>query len=123
MKKGGCLGRIVTLVVAAAALWITSYVLPGFQVAAFWPDAVIAALVIGALNSVVKPVLVLLTLPATILTLGIFLLVINAGMLLAADHFLAGLMIDGWLTAAIASLLLSVCTAVLEGLVFKGDDE
>ena len=123
MKKGGCLGRIATLVVAAAALWVTAYLLPGVTVDAFWPDAVIAAVVIGLLNSLVKPLLVLLTLPVSILTLGLFLIVINGGMLLAADHFLPGLIIDGWVSAMIASLVLSFCTSVLEGLVFSDEED
>lgn len=68
---------IVVWILNAVALLVVAYVLPGIFVASFW-SALLAALVLGLLNALVKPILILLTLPITVITLGLFLLVLNA---------------------------------------------
>ena len=76
--------------------------------------ALIAALVLGLLNTLVRPLLVLLTLPVTLLTLGLFLFVINAMMFWAAASVLDGFHVDGFSAALIGSLLYSLCGMVID---------
>lgn len=116
MKRRGCMGSLVTWVVSAAAVWLTATFLPGVHVSGF-KEAMIVALVLGLLNAVVRPILVLLTLPATVLTLGLFLLVINAAVVLIADRLLDGFAVSGFWTAMLVSVVLSVVTSVLDAIV------
>lgn len=92
---------------------LAAYILPGVSIDGF-VTAVILALVLAVLNAVVRPILVLLTIPVTILTLGLFLLVINALIILLADSLLAGFDTSGFITALLFSLVLSVITAILD---------
>lgn len=93
-------------------LLILARFLPGFTITE-WQNAIIAVLVIGFINITIKPIFKLLALPITLLTLGLFSWVINALMLLLAAYLTPGFKIDGFLTALIASLFLSVVTSVL----------
>jgi len=97
----------------AAALLLVANVYPGVAVASFG-TALIAAFVIGLLNTLVRPLLVLLTLPVTLLTLGLFLFVINALMFWAAAEVLDGFKVTGFGAALIGSLLYSVCSVVID---------
>lgn len=97
----------------AAALLLVANFYPGVRVGGFG-SALIAALVLGLLNALVRPVLVLLTLPVTIVTLGLFLFVINAAMFYLAASFLGGLHVDGFGAALIGSLLYSLCGVVID---------
>lgn len=107
---------IANWVLSALALYIVTRIVPGITVDDFG-SALIAALVIGLVNALVKPLFIILTLPATILTLGLFLLVINALMLMLASSFTPGFRVDGFGTALIGSILLSIITALLQSLV------
>jgi len=98
---------ILKWVLSAAALLLVAYLYPGVQVASFGA-ALIAALVIGLLNMLVRPVLVVLTIPITILTLGLFLFVINALMFWSASGILAGFHVSGFVAALIGSLIYSL---------------
>jgi len=113
---------IVRWVLLAAALLFVAYVLPGVSVASFG-SALFAAAVLGLLNALLRPVLVILTLPVTLITLGLFLFVINALMFYFAAQLLSGLSVAGFGWALLGSLVYSVCgvviDAALEGL-FKG---
>ncbi len=100
----------------AAALLLVAYLYPGVQVAGF-TQALVAAFVIGLLNLLVRPILVLLTLPVTLLTLGLFLFVINALMFWAAASVLDGFNVAGFWAALIGSLLYSVCGVVIDAAV------
>ena len=80
-------------------------------VAAIW-----VAVVLSLLNGFLKPVLVILTIPVTIFSLGLFLLVINAGIILMADYFVDGFYVNGWLWALIFSFVLSIITSIMESL-------
>jgi putative membrane protein len=91
----------------AAALLVVAYLLPGIAVASFG-SALIAALVLGLLNTLVKPVLVLLTLPITIVTLGLFLLVLNALLFWFAGSVLKGFHVNGFWWAVIGAILYSI---------------
>lgn len=100
----------------AVALLIVAYILPGIAVASFG-SALIAALVLGLLNMLVKPVLVLLTLPITILTLGLFLLVLNALLFWFAGSVLKGFQVNGFWWAVIGALLYSVIAGLLSSII------
>ena len=97
----------------AAALLLVDNLYGGVSVASFGA-ALIAALVIGLLNTLVRPLLVLLTLPVTLLTLGLFLFVINALMFWAAAEVLDGFQVSGFGAALIGSLLYSLCGVVID---------
>ncbi|MGB3619403.1 MAG: phage holin family protein [Catalinimonas sp.] len=103
---------IVRLLLSAAGVFLTAAVLPGVQVKNFG-TAVLAALLLSVANAVVKPILVILTIPITILTLGLFLLVINALIVMAVDRLLAGMKVRNFGWALLFSVILSVATAVL----------
>ncbi len=107
---------IVKWLFSAAALLAVAYLYSGVTVTSF-TSALIAAAVLGALNAVVRPVLVLLTLPVTLVTLGLFLFVINALMFWAAASLLSGLHVTGFVAALIGSLIYSVLQLAIEFLL------
>jgi len=104
---------IVRWMLLAAALLLVANVYPGVTVASFGA-ALIAALVLGLLNTLVRPILVLLTFPITLLTLGLFLFVINALMFWGAAQILDGFKVAGFAAALIGSLLYSLCAMVID---------
>ncbi|WP_326534682.1 phage holin family protein [Pseudorhodoferax sp.] len=104
---------IVRWLLLAAALLFVAYLYPGVKVASFGA-AMVAALVLGLLNTLVRPILVLLTLPVTILTLGLFLFVINALMFWGAAHVLEGFAVTSFTAALIGSLIYSVCGVIID---------
>lgn len=103
-------------VLSALALYIVTRIVPGIVVDDFG-SALVAVIIIGLVNALVKPLFIILTLPATILTLGLFLLIINALMLLLASSITPGFRVDGFGTALIGSILLSIITTILHSLV------
>jgi putative membrane protein len=104
---------IVRWLLLAAALLLVANVYPGVSVRGFGA-AMVAALVLGLFNTLVRPLLVLLTLPVTLLTLGLFLFVINALMFWAAAGVLDGFNVTGFAAALIGSLLYSLCGMVID---------
>lgn len=110
---------ILKILLTAVAVLILSYVLPGVAVASYW-SAVIVAVVLGLLRIVVKPILVILTFPITVVTLGLFLLVINAIIIMMADYFISGFAVKNFWWAVIFSLLLSLLQSILYSMV-EGD--
>ncbi len=104
---------IVRWLLLAAALLLVAHLYPGVSVASFG-SAMIAALVLGLLNTLVRPLLVLLTLPVTLITLGLFLFVINALMFWAASGLLEGFHVAGFGAALIGSVLYSLCGMVID---------
>ena len=104
---------LVRWILLAAALLLVAYLYGGVSVTSFG-TAMIAALVLGLLNTVVRPLLVLLTLPVTLLTLGLFLFVINASMFWAAARLLDGFSVSGFGAALIGSLIYSLCGMVID---------
>lgn len=110
---------IIKLIISSIAVLIVSYFLPGVTVSNI-SDALIVAILLSLLNVTLKPLLVILTIPVTILTLGLFLLVINAIVVLVADYFIAGFNVSGFFWAIIFSVLLSIVNAILNGL-FKNN--
>src|SRR5262245_16633099 len=101
------MGLILYFLVIAAAMLGLSRILPGFHVDG-WLPAIFASLCLGAVNTVLKPILFVLTLPFTILTLGLFLLVLNAMMLWVTSLIVPGFRVHGMLTTLLASMILSI---------------
>ncbi len=100
------------ILISSIAVVIASYILPGVEVDDFW-TAIVVAIVLSIFNVVVKPLLTILTLPATILTFGLFLFAINALILLLADYAVDGFEIDGFWCAIVLSFLLSVLNSLM----------
>lgn len=110
------LGRMKTLTrwfLLAGALLLVAHLYPGVEVKSF-TSAMIAALVLGLLNTLLRPLLVLLTLPVTVLSLGLFLFVINALMFWAAAYLLDGFAVAGFMAALIGSLIYSLCGMLID---------
>jgi putative membrane protein len=104
---------IVRWLLLAAALLLVAYLYPGVAIKSFG-SAMIAAFVLGLLNTLLRPILVLLTLPVTVITLGLFLFVINALMFYFAASVLDGFYVTGFVAALIGSLLYSLCGMVID---------
>ena len=104
--------------VNAIVIIIAAQVLPGVHVANFM-TALLAALVLGVINAILKPILVLLTLPINLLTLGLFTFVINAFLILLATHIVSGFHVDSFWWALLFSLIVSLIHSVLNMFVKK----
>ena len=102
---------IPKLLLNAAALIIASYLLPGVKVDGFY-SAVIVAIVLAVLNAFVKPLLIIVTIPITIVTLGLFLFCINAIIILIADKLVDGFGVNGLLWALLLSLVMSILNSI-----------
>lgn len=107
---------ILKLLLTAVAVVVLAYVLPGVEVSGYL-SAVIVAVVLAFLRLIVKPILVVLTFPVTVVTLGLFLLIINAVIILLADFFIGGFTVRNIWWALIFSLLLSFLQSILHSLV------
>ncbi|HEY0678641.1 MAG TPA: phage holin family protein [Chitinophagaceae bacterium] len=101
---------IISILFTAAIVMVLAHLLPGVHVINFW-TAVVIALVLALLNAILKPILIVLTLPITILTLGLFLFVINAVIIIICDKFIGGFEIDGFWWALLFSILVSITTS------------
>ncbi|MCO5239743.1 MAG: phage holin family protein [Chitinophagaceae bacterium] len=103
---------IIRLLVTAAVAYGLAYLLKGIHMDSYW-TALVFALVLGIVNLIIRPLLVILTIPLTIITLGLFLFVINALMVLLAAKVVSGISIDGFWWALLFGLLLSVVSSLL----------
>lgn len=110
------MGFLIRLVIVAVAALASAYLLPGASIKNFW-SALVFALLLGIANAIVKPVLLLLTLPINILTLGLFTLVINTLIVLLIDALMTGFNTSGFLAAFLFSVILSVITWLLDFVV------
>lgn len=104
--------------VCALALWIVAQIIPGIEVRGFG-SAMIATVIIGLVNAVIGPVAKFLSFPFILLTLGLFLLIINAALLGLAALFTPGFRVRGFLPALLGSIVLTVLTSLLRHLVFR----
>lgn len=107
---------VAKLLVLTLAVLATSYILPGILVESIIA-ALIAALVLGLINTFVKPVLVILTIPLTVVTLGIFLLILNALLLLLTSALVSGFHVSGFWWAVLGSIIISVINSAVTALV------
>ena len=103
---------LTRIIISTISIMVVGYVLPGVVVSSVY-TAFIVAIVLALLNTIVKPILIILTLPVTILTLGLFLLVINGLIVLIAHHFINGFSVSSLFTAIIFSILVSLINGLL----------
>lgn len=111
---------ILTWLINAAALLALPYLLHSVTVTSLGA-ALIAALVLGLVNTLIRPVLVVLTLPVTVLSLGLFILVINAVLFWAVAHLVDGFQVAGFASAFIAAIVYSIISWALSALLLKKD--
>ncbi len=103
---------LTRIIISTISVIVVAYVLPGVEVSSPY-TAFVVAIILALLNVIVKPILIILTLPVTILTLGLFLLVINGLIVLIANHFIDGFSVSGLFIAIIFSLLVSLINGLL----------
>lgn len=107
---------IIKWLIVTASILVAAYLIPGVVVASLW-TALILAVVIGLINVVIKPILILITLPINILTLGLFTLVINALLIMLASTIVKGFDVGGFFNALIFSIVVSVFNFLLSKLL------
>ena len=112
---------ILRFLLTGLGVVFTAYLLPGVSVDDYW-SALIVAVVLAIANVVVKPILIIFTIPLTIFTLGLFLLAINAIIILIVDYFVPGFRVDGFWWALAFSLILSVFNSMFSDLVKEKKD-
>jgi putative membrane protein len=105
---------LLRLIINTFAIIITAFLLPGVHLNDFF-SAILVAVVLGFLNIFLKPLLVILTIPVTVLTFGLFLLVINAAIILLAGNLVPGFMVDGFWWALGFSIVLTIVNAIFGG--------
>lgn len=105
---------LIRLILSAIAVLICAYILPGAQVDGFW-TAIVVAGVLALVNILFKPILVILTIPITLLTLGLFLLVINTLMIMLVSALIPGFTVDGFWWAFLFSIVLSLINSLFGG--------
>jgi putative membrane protein len=103
---------IMRIIVTSIVAFGLSYILTGISIDTFW-TAILVAIVLAILNAIIKPILIILTLPITLVTLGLFLFVINALIILLAERIITGFKVDGFWWALLFSLLLSLVTSLM----------
>jgi putative membrane protein len=112
---------IIRFLLNGLAVVLTAYLLPGVSVTDYW-TALIVALVLSIVNVIIKPILIVLTIPITFLTLGLFLLVINALMIMLADWLVDGFSVEGFWWALLFSLILSLFNSLFDDLTKEKKD-
>ena len=114
------MGFILQAFMAAAGFWVSSKILPGVHVDSV-SSLIAAGLILGIINAVVRPILVLLTLPLTLVTLGLFLLVVNGISVWLVTLFLHGIRMHGPLDAILTALIISLVSWAASGLIDRAD--
>jgi len=115
MKKHSIVQLLLKLLISGIAVMFASWLLPGVDVTNF-TNALLIAIVLAFLNTFLKPLLILFTIPITLFTLGLFLLVINALIIMLASNLIEGFYVNGFWSALFFSIILSITTSILEGL-------
>jgi putative membrane protein len=108
---------IVRILINAAALWVADRIVEGIELSGRFWAILLVALIFGVVNAIIKPVVKLLSLPVLILSLGLFALVINAGMLALTAALTDNLTVDGFIPALLGALVISVVSAILNWLL------
>lgn len=109
---------LLVWLVNTLALIAVAYLMPSITIASFW-SALFAALILGLVNAFVRPVLILLTLPATILTLGLFIFVLNGLLFWLVGSFLQGFVVQGFWAGFFGAILFSIVSWLLSALVLR----
>lgn len=107
------MGFVAKLILTALAAYFSAYITPGVEIRNFW-SAIVVALVLMLLNSFVTPILEFISIPVTILTLGLFLFVINAVVILIASYLVGSFKVAGFWSALLYSAIFSVVSWILE---------
>jgi putative membrane protein len=110
------MGFIIKILLTAVAAFFAAWILPGVEITDI-KTTIIVALVLALLNTFIKPILIILTIPVTIITLGLFLLVINILIVKWTANLVNGFTVDGWISALLFSLIVSAVSSILGGLV------
>jgi putative membrane protein len=105
---------ILKTLITSLAIMVTAYILPGAEITNYF-TGIVVAIVLSLLNTFLKPLLIVFTIPATIITLGLFLMVINAAIILLADRLIDGFYVAGFWTALFFSIILSIVTSIFVG--------
>lgn len=111
----GLMYYIIYWIISAAAVLLTSKIIPGFKISGFW-SAVLAAVVIAMANTFIWPVLIFLTLPINILTLGLFTFVVNGIIIKIAAALLPGFEVSSWFSAIFGAIAFSIINGILHWL-------
>jgi putative membrane protein len=114
------MGFIIKVLITAVAVYVAAYLLPGVTITDV-KTTIIVALVLALLNTFIKPILVILTIPITIITLGLFLLIINALMVKWAASLVSGFNVDDWWSALLVSLIVTVVSYILNAIIGDRD--
>ena len=114
------LNFILTWLLSAVALSITAYLVPGLTIVS-WQAAAVAVAVMGLVNAIVKPILIIFTLPLTLVTLGLFLFVVNAISLSLVGYLTPGFVVSGFFPALFGSIVLSLVSGLI-GKIFDNDN-
>lgn len=104
---------LVTILLSAVAVFVSAYIIPGVRLDGFGA-ALVVAVILGIVNAFLKPILLLITLPINILTLGLFTLVINALMILLVSSLVPGFKVDGFWTALFFGIVLAIVNGFLQ---------
>ena len=106
---------LIRWILYAAGLVFTAWIIPGIEINTFW-TAMFACVIIALINTFIKPVLNLITLPINIITIGLFSLILNALLFMLAGWITTGVEIDGFLSALLGSVVFSVCSLIISKL-------
>ncbi len=109
---------LINLLISSFAVFVSARIIPGVTIDNF-STSVVVAIVIGIVNAIIKPILLVLTLPINVVTLGIFTFVVNAAMILLVDNLVGGFSVDGFFTALIFSIVLSLITTFLFSILWR----
>ncbi|HLL94470.1 MAG TPA: phage holin family protein [Spirosoma sp.] len=111
------MGIIIRILISAVAVYVASLFIPGIRVTGGPTTYLIVAIVLGLLNAFIKPILTVLTIPITVITLGLFLLVINVLMVYLADYLIPNFQVTGFIAALLFSFVVSIVTALIDAIV------
>lgn len=103
---------LISLILSSIAVFVAANILPGVHIAGFG-TAIVLAIVLGFINAIIRPILLILTLPITILTLGLFSLVVIAFCVMLASWIVPGFHVDGWLWALVFAFVLAIINAFI----------
>ena len=110
------MGLVLTWIGNSIAIWLVGYLFRGVDVAS-WTAAFVAGLVLTLINAIVRPILVILTLPITIVTLGLFYFVVTAICLMITARLVDGFAVQGWFSTIIASIFIGIFSAVIQSVL------
>ena len=114
---------LVKIIITGIAIFVADFMLDGVHINDDWKTVILVAFVLALLNTFIKPILILLTITVTLITLGLFLLVINALMVIWAANLIGGFTVEGWWPALLFSLIVSGVSAILNGLAKERRDQ